>query len=145
VAARTARPQPGCLRSRAVSYESTGTGTVVGRCCGSTPIARSAVGDLNIIAWLLAMPVSAPVRAALYRTAASLPGVRYNGTALDALGRRGVEISVGSGDDQMRMVFNPQTGALLATSSGFGASALAKGFGPLVETLVVAKVVRARP
>jgi hypothetical protein len=118
------------------------TGTVVGRCCGSSPVARSAVGELNVIAWLLAMPVSAAVRAALYRTAASLPGVRYEGTARDALGRHGTEIAIGSGEDQMRMIFDPHSGALLASSMSFGASALSKGFGPLLETIAVEKVVK---
>jgi hypothetical protein len=122
-----------------------GTATVVGRCCGTTPVQQTAVGNLNLIAWLLALPVTAQVRAALYRTAATLPGVRYEGEARDALGRRGVAVAVGSGDDQMQMIFDPHSGALLASSSGFGASALANGFGPLVETVAVEKVVRRQP
>lgn len=127
-----------------VTIESSAPGTVVGRCCGSTPVDRRAVGDLNAIAWLLAMPVSSQVRAALYRTAASLPGVRYDGTAGDSLGRHGIEISVGSADDELRLIFNEHTGTLLATSSGFGASALVRGFGPLVETIASEKVVSVR-
>lgn len=128
-----------------VTIESSAPGTAVGRCCGSTPVEHRAVGDLNAVAWLLSMPVSPQVRAALYRTAASLPGVRYDGTARDSLGRRGEEISVGSGDDEMRLIFNEQTGALWATSlSGFGTAALARGFGPLVETIASEKVVSIR-
>jgi hypothetical protein len=121
----------------------TGVGTVVGLCCGSTALEHRAVRDLNTIAWLLALPVTPAVRAALYRTAASLPGVRYDGTARDSLGRRGVEISVGAGDDKMLLIFDEHSGALLASSSSFGALAQASGFGPLVQTIATEKVVSA--
>jgi hypothetical protein len=112
-------------------------------CCGSTPADHRAVADLNTIGWLLVLPVTPAVRAALYRTAASLPGVRYDGTARDSLGRQGVEISVGSGDDELRLIFDEHSGALLQSSSGFGASAQASGFRPLVQTIATAKVVSA--
>jgi hypothetical protein len=127
-----------------VSYAITGTGTVVASCCGTTPVQHSAFAKLNVIAWLLALPVSPKVRAALYRTAASLPGVRYDGIAHDALGRRGVEISVGSGGGRMLMIFDQHTGQLLASSIAFANSGPTAGFGPTVETLAVAKVVRTR-
>lgn len=127
-----------------VTVESSAQMTVVGRCCGTTSVDRQAVSDLNTIAGLLTMPVPAKVRAALYRTAAALPGVTYDGTARDSLGRSGTEISVGSGDDTMRMIFDQRTGALLAASSEFGATAATTGFGPLVETIAVAKVVKRR-
>jgi hypothetical protein len=127
-----------------LSYTITGTGTVVATCCGTTPVQHSAVAKLNVIAWLLALPVSPQVRSALYRTAASLPGVRYDGIAHDALGRRGVEISVGSASGQMRMIFNRRTGQLLASSLAFADSGPTAGVGPAAETLAVAKVVRTR-
>jgi hypothetical protein len=119
------------------------TATLVGRCCGSTPGDHRAVADLNTIDWLLVLPVTPAVRAALYRTAASLPDVRYDGMARDSLGRQGVEISVGAGDDELRLIFDERNGALLESSSGFGASAQASGLGPLVQTIATAKVVSA--
>jgi hypothetical protein len=121
----------------------TETATLVGRCCGSTASDRRAVTELNTIALLLALPVSPAVRAALYRTAASLPGVRDDGIAHDSLGRVGVEVSVGTGEDQMKLLFNDHTGALLESSTDFGAYAADSGFGPLVQTIGTAKVVSA--
>jgi hypothetical protein len=120
----------------------TGTGTVtaVGTCCGSTASGQRAASELSTIALLLAMPVTPAVRAALYRAAASFPGVRYDGTASDSLGRRGVEISVGSGEDAMRMIFNERSGTLLGSSLGFGATL---GFGRTVQTIATEKVVSA--
>jgi hypothetical protein len=123
----------------------TGTGTVIatGSCCGSTHADHRAASELNTVAWLLALPVTPAVRAALYRTAASLPGVRYDGTVRDSLGRRGVEISIGSGDDRMLLIFDERSGALLGSSTSFGAASQASGFGPLVQTIATEKVVSA--
>jgi hypothetical protein len=114
--------------------------TVVGSCCGSAAVTKRALSDLNTIGWLLAMPVPADVRAALYRTAATLPGVRYDGTARDALGRSGTEISVGNGPAEKRLIFNEHTGALLASTTTFGATAQRLGIGALAETLQITAV-----
>ncbi len=128
--------------STTASQTSTSGGDVivVGTCRGTSAQDHNAVRTMNMVAWLLALPVRPAVRAALYRTAATLPGVRYDGTVRDALGRTGIEISVGSGDDQLRMIFNEHTSALLAISNGFGKSALRKGFGTETQTLQSATV-----
>ncbi len=61
-------------------------------------------------------PTSPALRAALYRLAASLPGVRLDGPLHDHAGRRGVGISVGLGTlERFRIVINPGTGQLLET------------------------------
>jgi hypothetical protein len=98
-------------------------------------------GAMKVIASLLAMPVTAPVRAALYRTAASLRGVHYEGAARDALGRSGVAISVAVDHARLRMIFDPRTGQLLSTSTRYGAGFIARGFGPVIETIVTEKIV----
>ena len=130
--------------SRAQTTASTSGGvTVVGACCGTGSQTRHDVATMSMIAWLLALPVHPAVRAALYRIAATLPGVRYDGTIHDALGRPGVEISIGASNDQLRMIFDARTSALLATSTGFGSAAARQGFGAYTSTLQSAQV-RAR-
>ena len=86
---------------------------------------------LMTIASLLTTPVTPAVRAALYRVAATLPGVVYRGEVRDALGRSGVEIEVGSGPGGWRMIFDPTTGDLLQTSLTFAGAA----FGDLTDTV----------
>jgi hypothetical protein len=81
---------------------------------GSVRSART-MQDLTTIATLLATPVPTAVRAALYRVAASLPTVTYDGKTTDTLGRPGIAISVGTSAHGMRMIFDPATGALLET------------------------------
>jgi hypothetical protein len=66
---------------------------------------------------LMSSPVPASVRAALYRLVATLPGVRYDGPARDALGRPGVAVSIATSGEANRMIFDPRTGALLGESS----------------------------
>ncbi len=73
-----------------------------------------ASNELYTISQLLSTPVTPAVRAALYRAAAGLRGVRYDGGTHDPLGRPGVAVSVPGG---VRMVFNPATGTLLSLSS----------------------------
>jgi hypothetical protein len=97
---------------------------------------RRAIEDLNTIASLLATPVAPGVRAALYRVAASLPGVEYDGPARDPLGRAGVAVSVGRSDSEMRMIFDPHTGALLSSSYRPGQAGRGVGLGGLTETIV---------
>lgn len=65
---------------------------------------------------LLAGPVSAGVRAALYRLVATLPGLRYDGTVRDALGRVGTAVSIGRGLGGSTITFDPGTGELLSES-----------------------------
>ncbi len=65
---------------------------------------------------LLAGPVSPGVRGALYRLIATFPGLRYDGTVRDALGRQGTAVSIGRGRAGVRIVFDPATGDLLSDS-----------------------------
>ena len=95
--------------------------------------------ELFTISQLLQLPLTADVRAALYRVAASLPGVRYDGTARDALGRTGVAVSVGPRSHELRMIFDPNTGELLATTTTIhgGGGQLGTGtIGTMVQTVV---------
>lgn len=77
-----------------------------------------ASSGLQAIAALLAAPVPASLRAALFRVAATLPGITYQGKARDPIGRTGVAISVGTGGYRTRMIFDPNSGELLANAQG---------------------------
>lgn len=83
-----------------------------------TAMQLQAESDLQAIAMLLASPIPTDVRASLYRVAATLPGVRYAGEARDPLGRSGVAVAIGHGPQETRMIFDPDTGALLADVFG---------------------------
>jgi hypothetical protein len=111
------------------------TTTVIGSCCKANADERFAVKQLGIIASLLTLPVRATVRSGLYHLAASLPGVRYSGTAQDALGRTGVAVTVGPADSQMTLIFDRHTGRVLGSTMTFGSAASAEGYGPLDETV----------
>jgi hypothetical protein len=78
----------------------------------------TAISELQSLAELLTTPVPTAVRAALFRAAATLPGVTYDGRVADPLGRSGVAVSVGRGAGQVRLIFNPKTGVLLDNIQG---------------------------
>jgi hypothetical protein len=101
---------------------------------GSVRLAKS-MRDLTTIATLLSTPVPATVRAALYRVAASLPEVTYDGKTTDTLGRPGVAISVGTSAHGMRMIFNPATGELLQTSAVIESSLHGLKLGTITQTI----------
>ncbi len=85
---------------------------------------EESTAELNTIEGLLFSPVSSAVRAGLYRAAARIPGIRYIGTTTDPLGRRGAAIELdtsgASGPQHRRIIYDPQTSALLAELSDFG-------------------------
>ncbi len=70
---------------------------------------ESAAQTLGAITTMLAYPLPQPLRAALYRAAALIPGTHYDGATHDLSGRRGVGISVGG----IELIFSPSTGNLL--------------------------------
>jgi hypothetical protein len=78
---------------------------------GPSPDAEAFViiGDL-----LRSAPVPAKVRAALYRSAGYIEGVRYAGEVTDPLGRRGLAIELPNPEARNRLVFDPDTSELLA-------------------------------
>jgi hypothetical protein len=76
-----------------------------------------AAAELSAIKELLQSPVPPAVRAALYRAAALIPGVRYDGHVQDALGRAGVGVSVGKPEAEFELIFDPASGALLGQHS----------------------------
>ncbi|HEX3873393.1 MAG TPA: CU044_5270 family protein [Solirubrobacteraceae bacterium] len=78
----------------------------------------TAIDDLQTIAELLTAPLPTAVRAALFRAVATIPGVTYTSSARDPLGRAGAAVTVGRGPGQVRLVFDPRTGALLANVEG---------------------------
>jgi hypothetical protein len=73
--------------------------------------------ELSAVKGLLESPVPAAVRAALYRAAALIPGVHYDGQVHDALGRAGVGVSAGKPGSEFELIFDPATGALLGQHS----------------------------
>jgi hypothetical protein len=61
---------------------------------------------------------SPAVRAALYRAAALIPGVRLLGTVQDHLGRQGLGVALTSGGNlRSELIFNRQTAALMGEES----------------------------
>ncbi|HUA48654.1 MAG TPA: hypothetical protein VMA77_25705 [Solirubrobacteraceae bacterium] len=70
---------------------------------------------LIAISDLEASPLPNRVRAALFRVAESLPGVRVTAGAHDRLGRSGVAVMAG---DALPLIFDPRTGSLLAGVAG---------------------------
>lgn len=84
-----------------------------------------AYSELSDIASLLAAPVSASERLALFRAAVTLPGASVNRHARDALGRPGVAVSASAGLASGRLIFDPRTGALLEEAPH--ASTVARG------------------
>jgi hypothetical protein len=88
---------------------------------------EESVGEFNTIEGLLLSPAPARVRAALYRAAARIPGVRYIGTTTDPLGRNGAAIELdtpgqsgGGGPQHGRVIYDPNTSALFAQLTDFG-------------------------
>lgn len=59
-------------------------------------------------------PVSPDLRAALYRVAAAIPGIRLANQHGDAGGRTGVAVSLANPHERRTLVFDPDTAALLA-------------------------------
>lgn len=55
------------------------------------------------------------MRAALYRAAAGLPGVRFLGTVSDKLGRGGLALAIAGGGIRHELIFSAQTSALLGS------------------------------
>lgn len=138
-------PKPALPVRRAPTFKGKGqVRTIPGACCGTSPQAERDRGDLRAIAMLLTMPIKPAVRAGLYHLAATLPGVRFDGVATDALGRRGAEVSLGRGATQLRMIFNERTGALLATRITYPATAFPNGLFPQIQTVQSLRVVSAR-
>lgn len=93
---------PGVLRARLL------TGKVEGGPPGPAE-AFTQVGDL-----LRETDAPPALRAALYRAAAGLPGVRSLGTITDKLGRKGVALAIDSAGVRDELIFDPRTSALLA-------------------------------
>jgi hypothetical protein len=77
------------------------------------------------------------------RLRSSLPAVHDDGVATDPLGRRGIELSVGRGDEQMQVFFDPHGDAALSWTMSFGAKAIREGVGRTTTALLSAKWVPA--
>ncbi len=93
---------PAVLRARLL------TGKVEGGPPGAAE-AFTQVGDL-----LRETDAPPALRAALYRAAAGLAGVRSLGTVTDPLARRGVGLAIEGDGIRHELIFDPRTGALLA-------------------------------
>jgi hypothetical protein len=97
---------------------------------------QSAIAVLRSIDALLSTPVPSPVRAALFRVASTLPGIMYEGKVRDALGRPGVAVSVGRGANRVRLIFDSQSGALLANEEGrISKTVVAQGVAKSIRSL----------
>ncbi len=74
----------------------------------------------TVVSWLQSAPTHPSPQAALYEVLAGLPGVRYQGPAIDHVGRRGIAVSwpppteAGGALLTDRLILNPATGKLLA-------------------------------
>jgi hypothetical protein len=78
-----------------------------------------ALTEFRAISGLLVAPVDPAVRAALFRAAALIPGVRDLGTRADAIGRRGVAVGLDwRGGIVSELIFDPRTAALLGVDIG---------------------------
>ena len=58
-------------------------------------------------------PQPATLRAALYRTLALIPGVRYIGAVSEGRGRMGIAVGLRNGDLEDELIFDPQSSELL--------------------------------
>ena len=80
------------------------------------------VRTLLLIGELLQNPAASPdLRAALYRAAEGIPGIREFGETVDQLGRSGVAIGMESdysgGPTRYELIFDPQSSEVLATTA----------------------------
>lgn len=72
--------------------------------------------QLNAITDLMErVPLPPDLRAGLWRVAADLPGIKLVGRQADRLGRSGTAVVVKFGHEWRQVVFDPRTGALLAS------------------------------
>jgi hypothetical protein len=71
--------------------------------------AFTVIGDL-----LREAPVPPNVRAALYRAAARIPGVRLIGEVRDPIGRKGLAVALTANDTRRELIFDPDDSTLLA-------------------------------
>jgi hypothetical protein len=109
--------------------------TVSGQSTNTRGAAHDSALKLHVIAGLLALPVRPAERGALYRAAASLPGLHYDGAVRDQLGRKGEGVSIADGAGRLEMVFDKRTGALLQVSTSSGAAGASVGLGEITQTL----------
>jgi hypothetical protein len=76
---------------------------------GPSQEAFTVIGDL-----LREAPVPPRIRAALYRAAGRIHGVRLVGEVRDPVGRTGLAIALTANDTRRELIFDPKTSALLA-------------------------------
>jgi hypothetical protein len=76
---------------------------------GPNQEAFTVIGDL-----LREAPVPPKIRAALYRAAARIHGVRLIGEVRDPVGRTGLAVALTANDSRRELIFDPKTSALLA-------------------------------
>jgi len=93
---------------------------IAGQRVSAYPLPAGAGGSFTIIGDLLrATELSPALRSALYTVAATLPGVRVLGTAVDPLGGRGlslampVDVPKGQPAERDELIFDPRTSALI--------------------------------
>lgn len=139
--------------ARALTYEQlralpTGTGELERRIRaaagepprGATPDQMfTVVGDL-----LRGAPIPSDLRAALYRVAARIPGIRFEGEIADATGRAGVGISHEDQGTRHTLIFDPATAELLGERDLRVADDVVTGDAAYLESGVVGSV-RERP
>jgi hypothetical protein len=81
-----------------------------------TPAQQRAYDLIGTAGALLAAPVSPAVRAGLFRLLATIPGLRFQHSVRDLLGRSGDSVSIGRGNQSTTLLFDPGTGRLLSYS-----------------------------
>ncbi len=82
-----------------------------------------AVFELIDLGSLLAAPIPASLRRALFNAAITMPGARINRHAHDALGRPGIAVSASNGAAFQRLIFDPASGAPLENAPNVAVAA----------------------
>jgi len=82
------------------------------------PVGCTTSQELGVIEQLLQLPdASAKFASVLYQVMAAMPGASLEGAVTDSLGRTGEGVVVpGAQDEELEVVLNPTTGALLSCS-----------------------------
>lgn len=83
---------------------------------------------------------SPALRAAIYRAAATIPGVRLLGLTADHLGRRGIGIGYASHGSLSELIFDPNTSALLGEQTVDTANRRATEWAAYRESRIVARI-----
>jgi hypothetical protein len=99
---------------RALPTDPAALGPMIAAAASVTDASSAAASQLELIGELLRSTPLAPAQsAALYKVAATLPGIELAGPTTDPIGRPGVGITITSNGYRQELVLDPDTGQLL--------------------------------